>query len=295
MSAALTFQSGFMANIAVIGSIVGPGDVVVYDKLSHPSIPDAAHLAGARGVTYRHRSVEDLEAALRRLRRIAGGANRSLLVATDTVFGMEGDVAPLRDICEVAARHSAMVLADDAHGFGVLGNGGRGAVDHFQLLGRVDVEVATLSKALGGLGGFAGSQPEVRARMEAKARPILFSTALLPALAVAAIAALSLLEREPERVETLRSNAEFLRNGLKDRGFNTGASETAIVPVIVKSSETLNQFWEELRAGGIVVQRVEGRGVTPRLRMLVSSEHNHDELDRCLGTIERVGAKIGVV
>jgi glycine C-acetyltransferase len=226
--------------------------------------------------------------------RPTGAARGRIVVATDSVFGMEGDIAPLGEIAGMAERFGAVLVVDDAHGFGVLGRGGRGAVDHFSLHGRVDVEVGTLSKAIGAMGGFAGGRAYLKHRL-LSARPTLSSTALPSAIAVAAVAALGILENEPERVERLWSNASFLRTRLKGLGFDTGASETPIVPIRVGDARTTTRLWAGLRAAGVNVQRIINSRVSPRLRLIVTSEHSSEDLDYCVQAMRDVGARIGLI
>jgi glycine C-acetyltransferase len=293
VEAVLTFQTGFMTNIGVFMSIVGKADLVVYDELSHPSIGDAVRLAGAEVQTFPHKNSDELQRILRAAR--SKGRARRIVIASDTVFGMEGEIAPLTDLVDTAADFEATLVLDDAHGFGVLGRGGRGAIDHFGLHGRVEVEVATLSKALGTMGGFAAGGADLKAQLVKEGRPILYSTSPPAALAAAAIAALDVLEREPERVQRLWANAAHLRKNMKEAGFDTGASETPIVPVLVGNDAQATRMWEELRTVGIETQRVLSHRVTPRLRLIVTSEHTLDQLDHCVQAMKVVGSQIGVL
>jgi len=295
VEAVLTFQTGFMTNLGVLTSIAGKADSVIYDQGSHPSVADGVRLSGAQGVTYAHRDLDALESALRQVRgKAAAAGRRRIVVATDAVFGMEGDIAPLGEIAGLAERFEAVLVVDDAHGFGVLGRGGRGAVDHFGLHGRVDVEVGTLSKAIGAMGGFAGGRTYLKQRL-VSARPSLSSTALPSAIAVAAIAALRVLENEPERVERLWSNAGFLRIRLRALGFDTGASETPIVPIRAGDAQTTSRLWAGLRAAGVDTQRIINSRVSPRLRLIVTSEHTMEDLDYCVQAMRDVGARIGLI
>jgi len=295
VEAVLTFQTGFMTNLGVLTSIAGKGDSVIYDRMSHPSVADGVQLSGAQALTYAHRDLDALESALRKVRgRPIGAEPRRIVVATDAVFGMEGDIAPLTEIAELAERFGAVLVVDDAHGFGVLGRGGRGAVDHFGLHGRVDVEVGTLSKAIGAMGGFAGGRAYLKQRL-VNARPTLSSTALPPAIAVAAMAALGVLESEPERVERLWSNATFLRTKLKELGFDTGSSETPIVPIRLGDVQTTSRLWAGLRAAGVETQRIVSSRVSPRLRLIVTSEHTREDLDYCVQAMRDVGARVGLI
>ncbi len=295
VEAVMTFQTGFMTNLGVLTTIAGEADSVIYDQMSHPSVGDGIRLSGAQGITYVHRDLGALESALRHVRRKGAAAGpRRVVVATDAVFGMEGDVAPLFEIAGLAEQFGAVLVVDDAHGFGVLGRGGRGAVDHFGLHGRVDVEVGTLSKAIGALGGFAGGRTYLKQQL-VRARPTLSSTALPPAIAVGAIAALAVLDNEPERVERLWSNAGYLRTRLRALGFDTGASETPIVPIRVGDARVTSQLWAGLRTIGVDTQRIINSRVSPRLRLIVTSEHSTEDLDYCVQAMRDVGARIGLI
>jgi glycine C-acetyltransferase len=295
VEAVITFQTGFMTNLGVLTTVAGEADSVIYDQMSHPSVADGIRLSGAQGVAYAHRDLGALESALRQVRgKRAVAGRRRIVVATDAVFGMEGDVAPLGEIADLAERFGAVLVVDDAHGFGVLGRGGRGAVDHFGLHDRVDVEVATLSKAIGAVGGFAGGRAYLKQRL-VSARPSLSSTALPPAVAVAAITALGILEDEPDRVERLWANAGYLRTRLRALGFDTGASETPIIPIRAGDAQTTSRLWAALRSVGVDTQRIINSRVSPRLRLIVTSEHTREDLDYCVQAMRDVGARIGLI
>jgi glycine C-acetyltransferase len=236
--AVLTFQSGFTANSGVIPTITDERDLIVSDELNHASIIDGVRLAKAARAVFPHKDVDGLEQVLREARATGGpaGAYLHILVITDGVFSMDGDIAPLPGICEVAERYGAAVMVDDAHASGVLGRNGRGTVDHFDLHGRVDIQVGTLSKAIGVLGGYVAGRQALRDVLIQRARPFLFSTSHPPAVAAACVAALDVLEQEPERIERLWANTRFFKAGLTELGFDTGISETPITPVIVGDS-----------------------------------------------------------
>jgi glycine C-acetyltransferase len=296
LDATLVFQSGFAANLGAIPALVGPEDLLIHDEANHASCADGARLSGATVLTYRHRDVEHLEQLLRRHRR--GGARpRRITVATDGVFGMDGEIAPLPDICEAADRHDAAVIIDDAHATGVMGRNGRGTVDHFGLHGRIGVQVGTLSKALGAVGGFVGGGTEVRDRL-ARSHPILYSSLLPPALAAASIAAIGILQAEPQRVTRLWSNTSFLRTRLAAAGFASGDSETPIIPIYLSSTASAMRFADRLRELGVLVQAIGYPIVAadrPRLRLIVRSELSKGELAQCADAIEQVGRQLGVV
>ena len=233
--AVLTFQSGFAANSGVIPTITTENDLIVSDELNHASIIDGVRLSKASRAVFPHRDVDGLEKVLREA-RASGGANgpyRSILVITDGVFSMDGDIWPLPGICEVSERYEAAVMIDDAHASGVLGRNGRGTVDHFDMHGRVDIQVGTLSKAVGVLGGYVAGRQHLRDFLIQRSRPFLFSTSHPPAVAAACLAAIDVLEQEPERIERLWDNTRFFKRGLSELGFDTGVSETPITPVIV--------------------------------------------------------------
>lgn len=226
--AALVFQSGFTANVGVISSILTEEDVVISDALNHASIIDGIRLTKAQRRIYRHADLDDLEAALKETQ-----SARKRLIVTDGVFSMDGDIAPLPDIVELAEKYDALVMVDDAHASGVLGKNGRGTVDHFGLHGRVHIQVGTLSKAIGVLGGYVAGPKVLRDYLIHRARPFLFSTSHPPAVTAACQAALDVMLEEPELIDRLWDNTRFFKQGLESLGFNTGKSETPITPVIV--------------------------------------------------------------
>ncbi len=292
VEAALTFQSGFVANLGTIPMLAGERDLVLYDELSHGSTVDGVRLSGAAAVPYVHRDSDDVE---RRLRAAREGSARyaGILIATDAVFSFEGDIAPLPALCALAERYDARLLVDDAHATGVLGRGGRGSVDHFGLHGRVTAQVGTLSKAVGVLGGFVATDARLRGHLE-QSRPILYSTLLPPALVAAAAAALDVMVAEPERLERLRVNAGRFRSGLQRLGFDTGTSETPIVPVLLPDTERAVLFSERLRENGIGMRVIPGVAARrARLRAIVTAMHSSAEIDECLDVMGRVGRDLG--
>lgn len=300
VEAVLTFQSGYVANVGTIPVLVSREDLVVYDELSHASTVDGVRLSDAASRTYPHGDVTALERILRGARRAtrARPRYRSILVITDGVFGMDGDIAPLPEICGAAERHGASVMVDDAHGSGVLGRGGRGTVDHFGLHDRVRIQMGTLSKALGAAGGFVGCDRTLREHLLRTARPIAYSTLLPPAIAAASLAALDVLEREPERLERLWQNARHFRDGLRRLGFDTGASETPIVPILTRDPTVARRLADRLGDEGVTVQAIAPPTVAAdraRVRTILSSEHTRAELDQCLAVIARVGRDLGIV
>ena len=298
--AVLTFQSGFTANSGVIPTITTEKDLIVSDELNHASIIDGVRLSKASRAVFPHRDVDGLEKVLREARAGAGKAGRygSILVITDGVFSMDGDIAPLPGICAVAERYEAAVMVDDAHASGVLGRNGRGTVDHFGLHGRVDVQVGTLSKAVGVLGGYVAGTQHLRDYLVQRSRPFLFSTSHPPAVAAACLAAIDVLEQEPERIERLWDNTRFFKAGLAEMGFDTGVSETPITPVMVGDSELAGRMSERLAELGVFAQAVVYPTVAldkARIRTIVSSEHSRDDLQACLDAFETAGRGLGLI
>src|SRR6476661_6814000 len=226
--ATLTFQSGFTANTGTIGALMEEGDAIISDELNHASIIDGIRLSKAKRYIYRHSDMNHLEEQLK-----AAQDARTRLVITDGVFSMDGDICKLPDIVALAERYGAATFVDDAHSSGVLGANGRGSVNHFGLDGRVDIQVGTLSKAMGALGGYVAGVQELREFLIHRARPVLFSTSHPPSVVATCIAAIDVMEREPELIEKLWENTSFFKKGLEGLGFNTGQSETPITPVIV--------------------------------------------------------------
>ena len=291
--AALMFPSGFAANAGTVAAILTRDDVIVSDELNHASIIDGARLSRAEIRVFPHR---DVGAADRLLAR--GASGRSLLI-TDGVFSMDGDVAPLPDLVEVAERHGAIMMVDDAHASGVLGPGGKGTVAHFGLdPARVDVQVGTLSKAIGVLGGFIAGPAHLIEWLKNRGRPFLFSTSAPPAVAAACIAALDVLEAEPERIERLWENTRAFKEGRHRLGFDTGASETPITPVIAGEERAAQELsaglWEEGVFTPAVVYPTVPKG-RARVRTIVTADHTEADLERALGAFERVGRKLGLI
>ncbi len=307
--AVLTFQSGFTANSGVIPTITGERDLIVSDELNHASIIDGVRLSKASRAVFPHRDVDGLETVLRDARakgRVPGAAGspessgpyEHILVITDGVFSMDGDIAPLPGICEVAERYEAAVMVDDAHASGVLGRNGRGTIDHFGVHGRVDVQVGTLSKAVGVLGGYVAGRQHLRDYLIQRSRPFLFSTSHPPAVAAACLAAIDVLEQEPERIERLWANTRFFKAGLQELGFDTGVSETPITPVIVRDSEKAGRMSDRLFELGIFAQAVVYPTVAidkARIRTIVTSEHTRDQLQQCLDAFATVGRELRVI
>ncbi len=301
VEAVLTFQSGFTCNTGVIPVVAGEPDLIVSDQLNHASIIDGMRLAKAPRVIYRHKDVAHLRELLAAARRDGGTDGqpyRAILVVTDGVFSMDGDIAPLPGIVAAAEEHDAAVLVDDAHASGVLGRNGRGSVDHFDLHGRVAIQVGTLSKAMGVLGGYVAGPLALREMLIQRCRPFLFSTSHPPAVAAACLAAIRVLEEEPELIERLWANTRRFKEGLRSLGFDTGVSETPITPIMVGDSGLAIRFADRLLDEGVWATSVVFPTVAldgARLRTIVTAAHTHDELDACLAAFGRVGRELGVV
>ncbi len=295
VEAAISFQSGFNANLAVIPALVGKEDVIFSDELNHASIIDGCRLSRARIVRYRHNDADDLRRVVKETRE--EGYRRALLV-TDGVFSMDGDIAPLDRLTPVAEEYDLMLIVDDAHGEGVLGRGGRGIVDHFGLHGRVDIEVGTMSKAFGVVGGYvAGRQPVVD-WLRQRGRPFLFSSAVTPADAAACIAAVDLLEESTDLVDRLWENGRYFKTGMKRLGFDIGVSETPITPVMLGEAPVAQHFSKRLYEEGVFATAI-GFPTVPRgkarIRVMISAAHSTDDLDRALAVFEKVGQELAVI
>jgi glycine C-acetyltransferase len=290
----ITFQSGFNANLGTIAALVGKEDVIFSDRLNHASIIDGCRLSGARIVPYEHNDPAALEAAIK---SNAGSYRRALLV-TDGVFSMDGDIAPLPALYEVAKRHGLMFMVDDAHGEGVLGRGGRGIVDHFGLHGKVDIEVGTLSKAFGVVGGLVAGEKIVTEWLRQRGRPFLFSSAVTAPAAAACIAAIDILEASTELVDKLWDNTRFFKAEMKKLGFDTGASETPITPVMLGDAPLAQQFSKELFENGVFAMAIGYPTVAKgkaRIRAMISAAHDRDDLGQGLEAFAKVGKKLGVI
>lgn len=300
--AVLTFQSGFTANTGVIPTITGEADLIVSDALNHASIIDGMRLSKAPRKVYPHADVAGLESVLREATELGrpGGAGpyRLILVVTDGVFSMDGDIAPLPGIVEVAERYGAAVFVDDAHASGVLGRNGRGSVDHFGLTGRVAIQVGTMSKAMGVLGGYVAGSQDLRDILVQRARPFLFSTSHPPAVAAACREAIAVMEEETWRMERLWASTRRFKAELARLGFDTGRSETPITPVIVGDSEAAIRFSTELFEAGVFATSVVFPTVSldqARLRTIVTAALTDDHLDRALEAFSTVGKRLGLI
>ncbi|WP_404470408.1 glycine C-acetyltransferase [Sutcliffiella horikoshii] len=291
--ASLVFQSGFTTNQGVLSAILSPEDVVISDALNHASIIDGIRLTKAARKVYKHVDMEDLERALKE-----SSEYRKRLIVTDGVFSMDGNIAPLDKIVELAEKYDALVMVDDAHASGVLGENGRGTVNHFGLDGRVHIQVGTLSKAVGVLGGYVASSRSLIDYLIHKGRPFLFSTSHPPAVTAACDEAIQVLLEEPELIEKLWDNAKFFKDGLMKLGFNTGESQTPVTPVIVGDEALSHIFSDKLLEYGVFAQGIAfptvAKGLA-RIRTIVTAQHSKEELQQALDIFEKAGKELGII
>jgi glycine C-acetyltransferase len=294
VEAAVTFQSGYNANVGCIPALVGRGDVIFSDELNHASIIDGARLSRAQIVRFAHCDVQDLKRALEEKR---GEFNRALVI-TDGVFSMDGDVAPLDKIYAVTKEYEAILMVDDAHGEGVLGTGGRGIVDHYGLHGKVDVEIGTLSKAFGVVGGIVSGNPLIVEWLNQRGRPFLFSSAMTVPDVAACLAAVDILEESTELVDKLWQNTNYFKEQMRILGFDTGLSTTPITPVMLGEAPLAQQFSGELFKAGVFAMSI-GFPTVPRgkarIRVMISAAHEREDLDQGLAAFAKVGRQLGVI
>ncbi|MBE2269231.1 MAG: glycine C-acetyltransferase [Anaerolinea sp.] len=291
--AVITLQSGFTANLATIPALVGKGDVIFSDQLNHASIIDGCRLSRATIVSYEHNNVDDLQ------RKIAETTeyNRRLIVS-DGVFSMDGDIAPLPDLLKVAQEHSILLMVDDAHGEGVLGRGGRGIVDHFGLHGQVDVEVGTMSKAFGVVGGIVAGKQVIIDWLRQRGRPFLFSSAMTVPDVAACLEAVDMLESSDELVTRLWANANLMKQEMKRLGFDIGSSETPIIPVMLGEAPLAQEFSKQLLANGVFAMAIGYPTVAKgkaRIRVMNTAAHSQSDLEQALAAFEKVGKQLGVL
>jgi glycine C-acetyltransferase len=292
--ACVVFQSGFAANAGTVSAILGPEDHIISDALNHASIIDGCRLSRAKIHVFPHKDTAKAAAILNGLE----GAPGHKLLITDGVFSMDGDIGPLPALVDIAERHGAIMMIDDAHSSGVLGRNGRGTVDHFGLHGRVDVQVGTLSKAIGVLGGYVCGSRDLIEFLYHRARPFLFSTSHPPAVAAACLAAFDILEHEPERIEKLWENTRYFKSLLKSAGFDTGESETPITPIIVGEAKMAHAYSAALFENGLLATGIgfptvpEGKA---RIRTIVTATHTREMLDRAAEILTRVAKKMGIL
>ncbi|MCP4417066.1 MAG: glycine C-acetyltransferase [Chloroflexi bacterium] len=291
--ACITLQSGFTANLATIPALVGKGDVIFSDELNHASIIDGVRLSRAKAVRYAHNDVDDLR---KKVAETTEYGRR--LIVTDGVFSMDGDIAPLDKICDVAEANDILLMVDDAHGEGVLGEGGRGIVDHFGLHGRVDVEVGTLSKAFGVMGGLVAGKQAIIDWLRQRGRPFLFSSALTVPDTAACLAAVQLLQESTELVDRLWNNAALFKKEMQAMGFNTGVTQTPIIPVMLGEATLAQKFSQRLFEEGVFAMAISYPTVPQgkaRIRIMNSAAHSQNDLEIALDVFGRVGKELGVI
>jgi glycine C-acetyltransferase len=299
VEACVVFQSGFTANAGTVSAVLGKEDFIISDQLNHASIIDGARLSRAKILVFNHKDMAHAEAQLASVKDQPG---KKLLIS-DGVFSMDGDIGPLPALCDLAEKYGAIMMVDDAHASGVLGRNGRGTVDHFKVHGRVDIQVGTLSKAIGALGGYVCGTKDLIDFLYHRGRPFLFSTSHPPSVAATCIAAFDVLEQEPERIDKLWENTRFWKKELGLLGFNIGgvntpASETPITPIIIGDGKLTMDFSRELFQEGLLGTGIafptvpEGKA---RIRTIMTATHTQDELEQALGTLKRVGKRMGIV
>ncbi len=299
VEASVVFQSGFTANAGTVSAVLGRSDFIISDELNHASIIDGARLSRATIKVFRHKDVNEAEELLK---EVEGEPGRKLLI-TDGVFSMDGDIAPLPQLCDLAEKYGAIMMVDDAHASGVLGRNGRGTIDHFGVHGRVDIQVGTLSKAIGALGGYVCGTRDLIEFLYHRGRPFLFSTSHPPSVAATCIAAFEVLEQEPDRIQRLWDNTNFFKRELGNLGFdiggqNTPKSETPITPIIVGEGRLAMDFSRELFQNGLMATGIafptvpEGKA---RIRTIVTAAHTQDELVRALDILSKVGKKLKII
>ena len=299
VEACVVFQSGFAANAGTVSSLLGKEDFIISDSLNHASIIDGARLSRAKILVFRHKDMAHAEEQLASIRDQPG----QRVLITDGVFSMDGDIGPLPALCDLAEKYGAIMMVDDAHASGVLGGNGRGTIDHFKVHGRVDIQVGTLSKAIGALGGYVCGTRELIEFLYHRARPFLFSTSHPPSVAATCIAAFDVLEQEPERIEKLWENTRFWKKELGLLGFDIGgrttpASETPITPILIGDGKLTMDFSRELFEQGVLGTGIafptvpEGKA---RIRTIMSATHTQEELQRALEVLARVGKKMAIL
>jgi glycine C-acetyltransferase len=292
VEACLVFQSGFTANSGTVSCILGREDVIISDELNHASIIDGSRLSRAQIVVYPHGDMDALREALET------SQGRRTLVVTDGVFSMDGDIAKLPEIADLAEEYGAILMVDDAHASGVLGRCGRGTVDHYDLHGRVDIQVGTLSKALGGLGGYVAGPQKLIDYLVQRARPFLFSTSHPPGVIAAAMEAIDLIQEEPELIDKLWDNTNFFRKGLQELGFDTGNSATPIIPVIVGDERKTMQLADGLFEAGVFAQGIAFPTVPrgkARVRTIITAAHSEEDLQFALDAFAKVGRELKLI
>lgn len=290
---ALLFSTGYMANVGIISSLYNRGDMIFSDKLNHASIIDGILLSGAEYKRYAHADMESLEAMLK-----AAPPLVKKLIITDSVFSMDGDIAPLPAIVALAKKYSCTVMVDEAHGLGVLGKNGKGAVEHFGLEGQVDIQMGTFSKAVGSFGAYCCGSTQLIDFLINKARSFIYTTGLPPSVAAASIKGIEIIEQEPQRREKLWKNTEFLLKALKDIGFDTLNTQTPIIPILIKDAPLSVRFSEKLFEDGIFVSAIRPPTVpanTARLRVTVMATHTEQDLNKFLSSAKKIGKELCLI
>ena len=291
--ACITFQSGFTANIATIPALVGKGDVIFSDELNHASIIDGCRLSRAQVVRYAHSDVDDLRKKIAETQQ-----NGRSMIITDGVFSMDGDIAPLDKICDIANEQDILLMVDDAHGEGVVGEGGRGIVDHFGLHGKVDVEVGTLSKAFGVVGGLVAGRQEIIDWLRQRGRPFLFSSAMTVPDVAACLEGVNILQSSTQLVEKLWANGNYFKKEMSTYGFDTGVTETPIVPIMLGEAQLAQAFSHRLFEEGVFAMAISFPTVPrgkARIRVMNSAAHSQEDLDKALSIFRKVGKELAVI
>lgn len=294
VEAVLVFQSGFTANAGAIPAVVDKGDIIISDELNHASIIDGCRLSRADVIRYKHSDMEDLEKVIM---EVKDNYNTKLII-TDGVFSMDGDIAKLSEIVELAEKHGCLTYVDDAHASGVLGNSGRGSADHFGLHGRVDIQIGTLSKAIGVVGGYVAGNKNLIEWLNHRGRPFLFSTAAPPSVAAACLEAINILSESSELTDKLWENTRYIKAGLNKLGFNTGKSETPITPVITGNDKNAIELSKRLFDEGVFAQSIVFPTVPrdgARVRTIVTAAHSNKDLDDALAAFEKVGKELNLI
>jgi glycine C-acetyltransferase len=288
----VTFQSGFSANLAVIPALVGKGDTIISDELNHASIIDGCRLSGAAVKVYKHGDMDSLKEVLE------SDLEGRKLIVTDGVFSMDGDIAPLPEIVELAQEYNALTMVDDAHGEGVLGTHGRGIVDHFDLHGEVDVEIGTFSKALGTVGGCAAGSAKLTEYLKQQGRPFLFSSAVTPPDVAATIKSVEILEKDDSLVKRLWNNGDYFKENMVEAGFDVGESETPITPVMIGEAKDASEMSSRLFEEGVFAQSI-GFPTVPkgkaRIRVMISATHSEDDLEFALAKFKEIGKEMNLI
>ena len=297
VDAVITYQSGFCANLAVIPAVSGEGDLIFSDELNHASIIDGCRLSKAEVIRYGHLDTADLERKIKETKRSSDQSVKRLII-TDGVFSMDGDIAPLPELVKIADKYNAIIMVDDAHGEGVLGKNGRGIVDHFNLHGKVDIEIGTMSKAFGVVGGFAAGKKVIIDWLCQRSRPFLFSSATTVPDVAACIKAVEILERSDEPVKKLWDNADYFRKGLQKLGFDTGNSQTPIIPVMLGDAKLAKEFSKKMFEDGVFAVAITYPTVPlgkARIRVMNSAGHTKANLDKAIEVFGRVGKELKII